>query len=163
MADFPSFEYRTNLVLESPLSQSPPASKCTLKRLNGPRILTDIRMQRTKNIRYLGGQSYNLFFLLLHLLHARVANHQSLLVTLLAGSVDLSPHLLGSPETNSGCRSYFRQSRILTIRLPFVFENMYPPRRAGNTLRVVSDSLTVSAFAWHAADPGSNPGEGKMN
>ena len=25
------------------------------------------------------------------------------------------------------------------------------------------DSLTVTAFAWHAADPGSNPGEAKMN
>ena len=25
------------------------------------------------------------------------------------------------------------------------------------------DSLTVSAFAWHAADPGLNPGEGKTN
>ena len=69
----------------------------------------------------------------------------SVFITLLPGSVGLSPHLLGSPEPNSGCRSYFRQSRILTIRLPFVFKNTYPPRRAGNTLRVVSRLYMVNA------------------
>ena len=44
-----------------------------------------------------------------------------LLVTLLPGSVGLSLHLPGSPEPNSGYRSYFRQSRILTIPLPFYY------------------------------------------
>ena len=61
-----------------------------------------------------------------------------LLVTLLPGSVGLGLHLPGSPEPNSGCRSWFRQSRILAIRLPFVFKNTYTPGSAGNTLRVVS-------------------------
>ena len=51
-----------------------------------------------------------------------VANLHALLVTLLPSSVGVSLHLLGSPEPNSGCRSCFRQSRILTIRLPFVKE-----------------------------------------
>ena len=44
----------------------------------------------------------------------------SFMVTLLPGSVGLSHHLPGSPEPYSGCRSYFRQSRILTIQLPFI-------------------------------------------
>ena len=61
-----------------------------------------------------------------------------LIVTLLPGSVGLGLHLPGSPEPNSGCRSCFRQSRILAIRLPFVFNNNYPPGRVGNTLRVLS-------------------------
>ena len=68
-----------------------------------------------------------LFFLLLHLLPARVSNLQALLVTKLPGSVGLSPHLLGSPEPNSGCKSYFRQSRILTIWLPFMIVRLHPP------------------------------------
>ena len=61
-----------------------------------------------------------------------------LFVTLLSGSVGLSLHLLWNSEPNSGCRSCFRQSRILSIRMPFVFKNTYPPERARNTLRVVS-------------------------
>ena len=77
------------------------------------------------------------FYLLLHFRHARVANLYVLLVALLPGSVGLSLHLPGSPEPDSGCKS-FRQNTILTIRLPFALKNAYPPRRAGNTVRVVS-------------------------
>ena len=58
----------------------------------------------------------------------------AVIVTLLPGSVGLGLHLPGSPEPNSGCRSCFRQSRILAIRLPFVFNNTYTPRSADNTL-----------------------------
>ena len=48
------------------------------------------------------------FCLLLHFLHARIANlpHKCCLITLLPGSVGLGLHLPGSPEPNSGCRSW---------------------------------------------------------
>ena len=55
-------------------------------------------------------------FFLLYFRHARVANLHALLVTLLPGSVGLSLHMPGSPEPNSGCRSY-NKSLLLSIYL----------------------------------------------